>query len=586
LNNLGGFDAVGLGGKDTLNGFGGPDTLEGGAGDDTYKFRSNWGADTVVEGASGGTDMLDFSAIGGSLTITMSAASVLTVTHGAGNSVSGSNLEKVVGGTGEDTLDRSAVTGALNFRVTSTGDVVITGGIALTVSNVENFKGGSADDVFVFEKGGKVSGSIDGGGGTKLLSFSVNTVNPDTSTGGYDTSVSIALPATTVGGTDGKATGIDGFAAGGIKNMSSIIGGRGDDTLRGGAYASTMVGGRGDDTLTGGDGVERLEGGEDDDRLFGNAGGDTLIGGHGDDLLEGGAGSDTLRGDGATGTLSDSDDILAGGLGNDTLVGGKGNDAYRFANLWGQDTIEETAGNGKDTVDFSAVTADLNFTINSGGLMIATSGVAPAQTVNGAESIEVTKGGQGVNTYTFAAVWANEIHIENDAGGVPTAILDLSAVTAGLTIVIDENPADALGNIVTITGGSFKIVAKNIASIVGGGGTNRIVIEDDATLVGDLDGGSGGANTLEYRGGAAVDVTVLSNVDRVTGTVTNIVHITGGDGDDDIEGSSGANVLRGGDGNDEIDGMGGEDSLYGVRGAGADADGRVDGRHGGEHRDT
>ncbi|VEP15707.1 Alkaline phosphatase (fragment) [Hyella patelloides LEGE 07179] len=71
------------------------------------------------------------------------------------------------------------------------------------------------------------------------------------------------------------------------RNAYNIIGGSGDDTLRGR--------GRGD-SLEGGDGGDVLAGRGGDDTLTGGAGRDTLRGGNGDDFLIGGADVDRLFG--------------------------------------------------------------------------------------------------------------------------------------------------------------------------------------------------------------------------------------------------------------------------------------------------
>jgi RTX calcium-binding nonapeptide repeat (4 copies) len=76
-------------------------------------------------------------------------------------------------------------------------------------------------------------------------------------------------------------------------------------------------------------------GGTAEDHLYGGNGNDTLNGLAGDDYLEGNAG----------------DDKLDGGKGNDTLRGGAGTDGYNFASGWGEDTIEDSDGLGRITVE-------------------------------------------------------------------------------------------------------------------------------------------------------------------------------------------------------------------------------------------
>ncbi len=93
-------------------------------------------------------------------------------------------------------------------------------------------------------------------------------------------------------------------------------GGDGNDLLDGTNAVLPLVGigGKGNDTLLGGAG---------DDNLRGNAGNDSLVGGAGDDNLIGDAGNDTLIG-------GDGDDNLVGGDGNDVLISGNGITTFTF----------------------------------------------------------------------------------------------------------------------------------------------------------------------------------------------------------------------------------------------------------------
>ena len=100
---------------------------------------------------------------------------------------------------------------------------------------------------------------------------------------------------------DGEAGEDDNIVAAG-----EIIGGSGDDVLVGSSTrATTLIGGKGDDTLRGGDRGDLLRGGTGNDRLFGGAGDDQLVGGPGVDTFACGAGKDLVgdlkRGERATG---------------------------------------------------------------------------------------------------------------------------------------------------------------------------------------------------------------------------------------------------------------------------------------------
>ncbi|MCT4554703.1 MAG: hypothetical protein N4A53_08465 [Pelagimonas sp.] len=86
-----------------------------------------------------------------------------------------------------------------------------------------------------------------------------------------------------------------------------------------------MLGGDGNDFLKGGTRRDSVEGGDGNDKLFGNSFNDTLRGGAGNDRLN--AGGD--------------DDILDGGAGNDFLKGGSGADVFEFIDGDGADTIAD-----------------------------------------------------------------------------------------------------------------------------------------------------------------------------------------------------------------------------------------------------
>ena len=69
----------------------------------------------------------------------------------------------------------------------------------------------------------------------------------------------------------------------------------------------TIIGGGGNDHLRGGRGNDVLSGGAGRDRLFGDAGSDILIGGVGRDKLFGGGGDDLLIG----GSAANEDDLVS-----------------------------------------------------------------------------------------------------------------------------------------------------------------------------------------------------------------------------------------------------------------------------------
>ena len=77
-------------------------------------------------------------------------------------------------------------------------------------------------------------------------------------------------------------------------------------------------------TVLGGDGDDTIRGSFFDDTLAGDAGADRIIGRTGDDQLFGGTGADRLSGGG-------DEDLLNGGANNDLLTGGTGADQFQFS---------------------------------------------------------------------------------------------------------------------------------------------------------------------------------------------------------------------------------------------------------------
>jgi Peptidase M10 serralysin C terminal/RTX calcium-binding nonapeptide repeat (4 copies) len=120
---------------------------------------------------------------------------------------------------------------------------------------------------------------------------------------------------------------------------------------------------------------------------------DDLRGTNGADLINAKSGNDWVNGRGG-------DDRLIGGRGKDSLEGSAGNDTYIYQNGWGFDGVV-VDWDGQDTMDFRAVTADMDIVLAS----------FPRETAYGASYRA------DMLAYTSTARISGDSEIENAIGG-------------------------------------------------------------------------------------------------------------------------------------------------------------------------
>lgn len=312
--------------------------------------------------------------------------------------------------------------------------------------------GGNGNDVLQGDGGNDL---IDGGNGIDTLAF----YKPGSTT---PVTVDLAITGT-------QATGYGNDTIVGIEN---ILGGRGNDTLRGDGGANLIKGGAGND------------------RVFGRGGNDTLSGNGGDDYINGGKGIDTLvvsSTPGATGGTSVDLRIetaqntgygldtvvnienLIGGAGNDTLIGngranlimGKaGKDVIR--GLGGNDTL---LGNGdRDRLD------------GGGGADVLQGGGGNDRLLGG-RGDDVLTGGAGADLFVFRSSMGQD-RITDFTDDKDTLVLS-SALGGGLT---DVNSALALA---TDTGTDivFDFGADGTLTLEGAGGSGTAFLSNDLVIV-------------------------------------------------------------------------------------------------------
>ena len=404
-----------------------------------------------------------------------------------------------------------------------------------------------------------------------------------------------ALPSANLFGGDGNDT---------------LIGGSGNDQLFGQAGNDTLLGKGGNDSLFGGAGNDVLTGGTGNDQVFGESGNDQLIWnpGEGTDLNEGGDGVDTVivnggngaedftvtangtrvrfdrlnpapfsldigttenlvlnanggndtftAGNGLAGLINltvdggAGDDTLTGGDGNDVLIGGDGNDVINGGRgndvalmgagddtfIWnpgdGSDTVE--GQDGFDTLQFNGSNASehIDMSANGSRLRLTRDVGNVTMDVNGTERVNFVAlgGADTVNVNNLTAAKVSEVNI--DLAGTPGS--GVGDGQSDSVVVAGTNKAETIG----ITGSAGNVAVTGLPSLV--------------TIQGAENGDQ---LTVDAFGG--------NDTISAAGLQTSIgLTLYGGDGDDQITGSAGADTLIGGDGNDLVNGGRGNDVAF------------------------
>ncbi len=610
---------TGAAGNDTLDGGLGADKLVGGAGDDEYHVDN--AGDVVTEGVSAGTDHVyttlnvytlpinvenltftgvgDFSAVGN--------ASANLIEGGAGNDTldGGGGADILSGGFGNDTY----IVGSASDTVDETGgngiDTIMTALATYSLAllpDIENLVytgtmtfAGTGNGAANAITGGAGADTLDGGTGDDTLTgglgndtYVVDTLNDqvvENSGEGTDTIKTSALTSYSLVGLDNVEnltyTGAGNFAGTGNDGNNTITGAGGNDTLDGGLGADRLVGGAGDDEYHVDDAgdvvVEGVSAGTDqvyttlnvytlptnvENLTFTGAGDFSAVGNASANLIEGGAGNDTLNGGGGA-------DILSGGIGNDTYIVDNAGD-----------TVDETGGNGIDTIMTALATyslallPDIENLVYTGAAAFAGTGNGAGNAITGGTGNDTLDGGTGDDTLTgglgndtYVVDTLNDQVIENSGEGTDT--IKTSALTSYSLVGLDnvENltytgagnfagTGNDGNNTITGAGGNDTLDGGLGADrLVGGAGNDEYHVNDAGDVV--VEGVGGGTDTVY----ASINsYTLAANVEALTFTGAGGFTGTGNAGANTIIGSStDANTLDGGAGADSLVGGGGND---------------------------
>ena len=587
-------------GNDLLIGGAGADVLDGGADTDTVSYAAstlgvtvNLGAGTGVGGDAQGDTLISIENVTGS-----NFADRLTGTSTANVIVGGAGNDILIGMGGADTLDGgddidtadfslSASTVTLNLT-TKTG--IGSDGATVSLQNIENLTGGSANDTLTGDTGANVLTGNDGddlligAGGADVLVGGNGVNTASYATAGAGVAVNLAAIAVTtdaglvVGAGSGKGDDAEGDTLSGIRYLvgsnyndflvanlagSRLDGGTGNDVLVAGAGSDQLIGGGGVDTANYslssiGVSIDLLNG----TATGGYAAGDTLTA---IQNLVGGSGADTLRGDNQINTISggNGDDIIEGRGGADILDGGVGNDTVSYENSGSLVTVSLAAvgaqvsggdADGDVLTNFENITgSNYNDTLTGDDNANKLSGGQGNDLLIGGKGGDTLDGGAGTDTASYAtSVLGVTVNLTNGTGANGDA--------QGETLISIENLIGSAADD-RLTGSS------GVNNIFGGAGNDVLVGTTGADI---LDGGDN-IDTVDFSAATtAVSLNLVTKsgigTDGSTISILNIENLTGGSGNDTLTGDSGANTLIGNDGDDTLIGGGGADVLNGGNG--------------------
>ncbi len=538
------------------------DTIDGGAGTDTLAVTSGISTASVmgsvsnieVIAASGAITITANGDLGGANTFDLSEDSNQTLTltsAAAGGTYSGDTtvmLTNLAAGTDDDanadtiTNSKDVTLNVIGYADNFDAGLTITGGATAT------------DTLTVIADGNDAILS-----GTTYIN---KVVVQDSVTQGTDVEITPKATDLTTPALEIDATSLDAGAGSADETL----------TLDGDSVTATVL------TATGGKGADTLLGGALNDVLDGGAGADQLNGNGGVDNLSGGAANDTFIVDSVAETYSTALSAAT------TMDGGAGTDTVAFQSA---QTHTATTLAGISNTEIWTLPQDSNFTIsdavlaNNPGLSIR---IAGNGTLSGGEdtaggalmtsSINVTStaagnlnliGSSGADTFTFYATESltADDSIDGNAG-------------EDIIYIVNDDDANAVGDATAATFGANtqgieKIVITD-ASADDNAGDVTITINNgytDAALT--VDGSAQDMNSITLTNeerltltsnDTNVALTVLggAGADSIT-TNAGLDHITAGGGADSIATGDGADTIYGGDGVDAIRGEGGTDFI-------------------------
>jgi len=440
-------------GTNTVIAGSGTTEIVGGSGVNTVKFENGASFAGTIDGGSGGSNILDYSAYTNAVSVDLSTGAVTGVTQGVSNfskiALTDSGKQETVSDSA-GTLSFASLKGNLTMIVNADGTVSTTDGNYTIVAGASTkaIIGGSGNNTLNFATNGATfAGTIDGGdGGTNTLNYSA-----------YTTAVTVNLAA---GLADNPPTNL-GTATGvtrGVSDFSNVIGGSGGITLTGNPSSNAFTGNSGSDTF----------------KFDDNWGSDTVSenASSGSDTLDFSAVTSALTVTFyATGTIKVTDstgsDELIANANIEEIIGGTGNNTYVFAN--GATFAGKINGGsgGTNTLDYTAYVTGVTVNLATGsatGINAgATGSISKIQNVIGGAGASIFTAGSGTESFsgqgdgdTFNVAsddWGNVTISEPGSTAQTTA-----TAVSGNELYVDQNDFTT-GQTVVYTAGSGSSIS-------------------------------------------------------------------------------------------------------------------------------
>lgn len=530
-------------------------TLTGGAGNDSFVLASGVTA-ASIDGGSGGSDTLSFAAFGTARSITIAAT--LGTSHGFQGAEAAvtafDDIDVLVGGSATDTLTGRNTASTWNLGASKT---YVSGGRTLTYSALENLTagtggdtfnvsqnhsgnltGGSGADTFNFSGAAVLTGMVDGAGASDALSFSGYATSVDVSPkGGSGKGDVSGVPDPIVGGVDDydnieSVTGIATITAPNGQTNNWVVTGVDVFTLNGTSFAAAQV-----------------VGGDQIDNFTVNSGG-RLTGGTG---IDGSTGVNTLT-TVAAGTFSitgaNAGSLTTGGLTTtftniQTLIGGANADTFTFTGAFQVGSIQGNSGN--DVINWAAFGSARTLVLSAMDATGATGTDTSASssltgTFSGIDSVTSAAGGiltaaNQANTWAVNAADGGSL----TSGGGTLAFTNFGTLTGGTSTdaVTFSGGGSLSGSVAGGTGtntlsgddtvNAWILTASNAGTLNGlsftafssltGGNTTDSFQFNGGSVTGNINGGAGGTNTLDY---SLVAPATTLNVNLAAGTATSV----------------------------------------------------------------